>query len=443
MSATMRRRRLGSCLPMACVALGWLPTVGQAQGLTAFDRDRTQILLDRVRKEIADRYYDPGFNGIDLQAAYDSASARIRSSTTLARALAAVAQFTLDLHDPHTFFIPPQWTVDVTYGWDMAMVSDSCFVLDVAPGSDAERKGLLRGDLVLSVNGLTPTRDNVWQIFYVYRAVRPQPGLNTVVRSPGALPRRLDLLAAVRERRRIIGLTDLGGDIAQLIRDAEKADEELKSVVMEYGDRVLIWKLPTFAISNQDIQDVVKRARSREALVLDLRGNSGGPVQSLIALVGGLNRDSVVLGMQRERHKQTALIAKGTGAKAFTGRLLVLVDSRSGSASEVVARVVQLTQRGHVLGDRTAGAVRRSTFRRLRQGVEIAVFYGVSVTDADLVMTDGGRLERAGVNPDELIIPTASDLAAGADPVLARALALAGEPLGAAEAGSLLRRERR
>lgn len=400
-------------------------------------------MLDRVRKEIADGYYDPGFNGLDLQAAYDSASARIRAATTLPRAIAAVAQFTLDLHDPHTFFVPPRWTLDVTYGWDMAMVGDSCFVLDVAPGSDAERKGLLRGDLVLSVNGLTPTRDNLWQLFYVYRVVRPQPGLNTVVRSPGALPRRLDILAAVRERRRIIGLTDLGGDIAQLIRDAEKAAEERESVVKEHRDGVLIWKLPTFAISSREIREVVTRARSRKALVLDLRGNGGGPVQSMMALLGELNRDSLVLGTQRERHKQTALIAKGTGDKAFAGQLLVLVDSRSGSASEVVARVVQLTQRGHVLGDRTAGAVRRSTFRWLRQGLGTAIFYGVSVTDAELVMTDGSRLEGVGVLPDELILPTASDLAAGSDPVLARALALVGAPLGAAEAGSLLRRERR
>jgi len=58
-------------------------------------------------------------------------------------------------------------------------------------------------------------------------------------------------------------------------------------------------------------------------------------------------------------------------------------------------------------------------------------------------MTDGGRLEGVGVLPDELILPTASDLAAGRDPVLARALTLAGTPLGAGEAGSLLRRKRR
>jgi Periplasmic protease len=252
-------------------------------------------------------------------------------------------------------------------------------------------------------------------------------------------------MAAVRERQYIMDLTgaDGGGDIAHLIRDAERAEEELNPVVTEYGEEVLIWTLPTFAVGEQQIRDVFKRARRRKTLVLDLRGNAGGPVQSLLALVGQLSRDSVILGMQRERNKQTPLIAKGAGDNAFGGQLLVLVDSRSASASEVLARVVQLSRRGRVLGDRTAGAVMRGNYRPHELGTQTAIFYGVSVTDADLVMSDGGRLEGVGVLPDELILPTASDLAAGRDAVLARAVTLAGMPLDAAAAGSLLRHKRR
>jgi C-terminal processing protease CtpA/Prc len=85
----------------------------------------------------------------------------------------------------------------------------------------------------------------------------------------------------------------------------------------------------------------------------------------------------------------------------------------------------------------------RGFYRQFMLGVQTAFFYGVSVTDADLVMADGGRLEGVGVLPDELILPTASDLAAGRDPVLARALTLAGAPLGAAEAGALLKTRKR
>jgi len=446
MSATTCRHLFTLCLPTACAALfGCAPTVAQAQGLSRFDRSRIETMLEDVRDEITDHYYDSTFNGLDLRAAYDTAHARIGAAATLDVGLAAVAQFTLDLHDSHTFFVPPQRTLEAEYGWDMAMVGDSCFVVDVAPGSDAARQGLIPGDLVLSLNGHTPTRDNLWQLLYLYRLLRPQPSLQTVVRSPGAAPRRLELKAVVRERQHLMDLTgsDGGSDIVRFIRDGEKAYEELQPVVKEYGEDILIWRLPTFAVGEREIRDVLNRAQRRKALVLDLRGNSGGPVQSLLALVGRLGRDSVILGMQRERDKQTRLIAKGAGDDAFRGQLFVLVDSRSASASEVLARVVQLTRRGRVLGDRTAGAVMRASYRQFMHGTQIAIFYGVSVTNADLVMADGGRLERVGVLPDELILPTAIDLASGNDPVLARAVTLAGTPLGAAEAGSLLRRKRR
>ena len=65
------------------------------------------------------------------------------------------------------------------------------------------------------------------------------------------------------------------------------------------------------------------------------------------------------------------------------------------------------------------------------------VSYGVSVTNADVIMSDGKSVERVGVTPDELVIPTAEDLAAGRDPVLARAFELAGVNIDPAKAGAM------
>lgn len=63
------------------------------------------------------------------------------------------------------------------------------------------------------------------------------------------------------------------------------------------------------------------------------------------------------------------------------------------------------------------------------------MFYAVSVRDADLVMSDGKSLEGLGVAPDELLLPTGEDLRAQKDPVLARAVVVAGGSLDPAEAG--------
>jgi C-terminal processing protease CtpA/Prc len=70
-----------------------------------------------------------------------------------------------------------------------------------------------------------------------------------------------------------------------------------------------------------------------------------------------------------------------------------------------------------------------------RAGVKI--FYSFSITDADLIMKDGKSLEHTGVVPDEIVLPTAQDLAEGRDPALSRAAALAGINLDPVAAGKL------
>ena len=120
----------------------------------------------------------------------------------------------------------------------------------------------------------------------------------------------------------------------------------------------------------------------------------------------------------------------------------MLVDAQSASASELLARTVQLRHRGQVLGQRSAGSVMvgRSIGVVASQG-DYVVASAVNVTVADVVMPDGRRLEKAGVIPDVIVVPTPGDVAAGRDPVLARALSLAGHPVDAAEAGALLARD--
>jgi C-terminal processing protease CtpA/Prc len=58
--------------------------------------------------------------------------------------------------------------------------------------------------------------------------------------------------------------------------------------------------------------------------------------------------------------------------------------------------------------------------------VDIVAFFGASITIADLIMTDGKSLEKIGVTPDMVILPTAVDLASKRDVVLAKALEDAG-----------------
>jgi hypothetical protein len=72
-----------------------------------------------------------------------------------------------------------------------------------------------------------------------------------------------------------------------------------------------------------------------------------------------------------------------------------------------------------------------------RDGEISLIPYGISVTNADLIMADGKSLENAGVVPDYVVLPTAADLAAGRDPALAQAVALVGGVLDPLDAGKL------
>jgi C-terminal processing protease CtpA/Prc len=177
--------------------------------------------------------------------------------------------------------------------------------------------------------------------------------------------------------------------------------------------------------------------RKSKSLILDLRGNGGGFEETLVRLLANLIDHDVKIGDVKGRKETKPLLAKTRGKESFNGKLIVLIDSNSGSASELFARVIQLEKRGLVFGDRSAGAVMQSQHFIHKMGVDTIVPYGVSVTNADITMSDGQSLERVGVIPNELRLPTPDDLAANRDPVLAYAASLLGVTMTAEKAGSL------
>ena len=182
---------------------------------------------------------------------------------------------------------------------------------------------------------------------------------------------------------------------------------------------------------------MMNKARGKKALILDMRGNGGGAEETLLRLIGNFFDRDIKVGDIKRRNETKPLVAKSRGGDIFNGKLVVLVDSASGSAAEVFARVVQLEKRGTVIGDRSAGAVMRSRAYVHSVGPDSAIFYGASITDADLVMTDGKSLEQTGVVPDKLMIPGGVHLATGRDPVLAYAAGILEVPLDAGKAGAL------
>lgn len=414
---------------------GFSVRVSLAQQLSRLDRARAQDMLNVIAEDVSKHYYDPKIHGLDWDTKVRETRQKIDQATSLGMAFSHIAAALDTLDDSHTFFLPPQRSYRIDYGWQIQMVGDRCFVTAVRPGSDAEAKAVKPGDEVVSLNGYVPHRDDLWKMRYVFLLLRPQPGLRVSLRDPEGRKREVEVMAKRRDLPREIDLT--GNGIWDAVRESGNERQLIRRRAAEVGDDLLVLKLPVFFFTQREVDDMIGTARRHQALILDLRGNPGGAVECLKYLVGGVFDREIKIADEVGRERSKTLVARSTGRGAFTGKLTVLVDSNSSSAAELFARVVQLEKRGAVLGDRSSGKVMEAKHYSHQVGEEIVVFYGASITEADLVMTDGKSLEHAGVTPDETILPTAADLASGRDPVLARAAASLGVKLSPEDAGKL------
>jgi len=405
-----------------------------AQGFSNFTKGHGRNVLKVIKKDIEKRYYDPTFRGIDLDDQFKKAEEKINSATSSSQVLGIIAEAVLALNDSHTKFYPPERANRIEYGWQMQMIGDNCYVVAVKPGSDAEAKGLTIGDHIMSIDGFAPTRDIMWKMQYAYYTVRPRRGMQLVVQGPNGQRRQLDVMAKITQRPRQLSL--VGDDIWKLIREAESESRLHRHRYYDIDD-VIIWKMPQWDMDKGEVNKAMDKVRKSNALVLDLRGNGGGAVSMLERFTGYFFEQDVKIADLKGRKKMKPMMAKTQGKRVFNGKLVVLVDSDSGSASEIFARVIQLEGRGVVMGDRSAGAVMQSRYYGHQMGLSPVIFYGTSITDADLSMSDGKSLENVGVIPDGRILPTAQDLASGRDPVLSSAAALVGVEIDPIEAGAL------
>lgn len=418
-----------------CLAFSTRSQERQQTKLSNYERDEVLEMLNSISYDVKKHYYDPTFHGINWDANVKIFEEKIKNAASLNRALSEVAAALDALNDSHTFFLPPPRPYIHDFGWRPAMIGQKCYVLGVRPQTDTEKKSVKPGDQILSINGYVPTRENLWKINFVFNALRPQHALRLSLLSPGGERRNVEIEAEMKQLPFLKDLT-LNG-LFENIRESEKLIHERRMRWVETPDGIMILKFPSFAFTEGEVDAAMKKARKNKTLIMDLRGNAGGGGDTLKAFLSNFFDHEVKIANRVMRDNSKTVMTRSRGKDVFMGKLVVLIVSQSASASELLARVVQLEKRGTVLGDRSAGAVMEAMHYTYQIGSGIALFYGASITDADLIMTDGKSLEHDGVTPDEQILPSAEDIGAGYDPVLARAVALAGGQMTPEAAGKL------
>jgi C-terminal processing protease CtpA/Prc len=435
----MSQHRILKLLLAAAVVVAALSgaALQSQQKMDSINQDRARAMLRDAYDNVKKHYYDPKFHGLDIDARYHQFDEKIRNAGSLSQSFGVIAGFLDGLNDSHTFFNPPSRPYRVDYGYRMQIYGSACFVSRVRPGTDAESK-VHAGDEVLGYNSFAVNRGDFWKMSYYFNSLAPQKASILEVRNPNGQARNVTVDAKVRELKKVIDLTgqDGGGDFWDLIREEENSDHIVRQRWLNVGD-VMIWKMPEFIVEDRDVDRIFNDARKHKTLILDLRGNHGGAVTTLDRMLGNLFDHDVKIADRIGRKEMKPEIAKTRGNDVFAGKLIVLVDSVSASAAELLPRVVQLEHRGIVVGDQSAGAVMEAKHYPGSQGMDTKIFYGFSITEADLIMKDGKSLEHTGVTPDETVLPTPKDLADGSDPVLARAAQIGGLNIDPAAAGEM------
>jgi len=164
----------------------------------------------------------------------------------------------------------------------------------------------------------------------------------------------------------------------------------------------------------------ISEFKDKKAIVIDLRGNSGGIIGTIYALSGMLTDGSLDMGTSIYKVGSEKLIARSK-IKNFKGRIVFLVDNQTISAAEIFSAGIQENNRALVVGETTAGEALPSISMQLPTG---AVF---SYPIANFKTKKGNFLEGSGVKPDYVVALDRKALLNGTDSQLEKALSLIAE----------------
>lgn len=218
--------------------------------------------------------------------------------------------------------------------------------------SPARKAGLRPGDIILSVDADTVRPET--EIGEVSRRLRGQPG--TVVK--------------VRVQRPYV-------DGADSIMTVDITRAEIKVNPLPYygidKNGIGFLRLTTFnEHSAADVKSALTamlRNPSLKGIVLDLRSNGGGLLESAVQIVGNFVPKGTEVVRTRGRDRHNEKIYKTTKQPlSTTVPLVVLTDGGTASASEIVAGSLQDLDRAVVLGERSYGKGLVQTTRPLPFG---------------------------------------------------------------------------
>jgi carboxyl-terminal processing protease len=208
--------------------------------------------------------------------------------------------------------------------------------------------------------------------------------------------------------------------IISIIRDEVETEETFarSAVIEKSGKKFGIIYLPKFYIKfeNKDNRDAFKdvakevaylKEQNVEGIVMDLRGNGGGSLETVVKMTGLFIDEGPVVQIKSAGRKKEVLYDTDKGVQ-WDGPLVVMVDNFSASASEIFAAAIQDYKRGIVIGSKhTYGKVTVQNLIDLNQfvrGNSLGDLGALKTTTQKFYRIDGGSTQLKGVLSD-IVLP--------------------------------------
>lgn len=246
--------------------------------------------------------------------------------------------------DPHSTYSDPEETKELTtpldgnfsgIGIQFNMLNDTLYVIQTTSGGPSEKVGILPGDRLIQAD------DSI-----ISGVKRPNSSVIKILRGPKGTPVNLKILR--KGVAQPIDFLVVRDDIPVYSIDAAYMADPTTGYI----------RLSRFSESTpKEISEAMAKLRKQgmKNLVLDLQDNGGGLLGSAIDLGARfLNRNDLVVYTKSPTMGEHYYATDRDG-EFRDGRVVVLVNQYSASASEITAGAIQDHDRGVIVGRRTFG----------------------------------------------------------------------------------------
>jgi carboxyl-terminal processing protease len=244
--------------------------------------------------------------------------------------------------DPHSVYIPAMGLSEANedivgnfqgIGVEFNIFEDTVHVLHVVPGGPSDKAGLLTGDRIIKVNDSSIVSKSL-----------PSASIRKLIRGEAGTKVKLSVLRNSALRDYFV----TRGTIPIPSMDAAYMIDSITGYIKLNKFSETTYKEFMGAMENL-------HAKGMKALILDLRGNGGGLVNQATNIADEFIASDKLIVYTQGTNTVKREYRAGKEGVFETGKLVVLVDELSASASEILAGALQDYDRATIVGRRTFG----------------------------------------------------------------------------------------